>query len=535
MKKIQRLLAFTLAMIMIFGMIILPTPQVTYAANDPKEWEWPENTEISSDVNIINTGLQFIRVTNNNQDIVVKMNYKSVVSPPRLHWIYFRLDPALAAKVDNIIAEVGWRTTREMEHLNNSSEDTPYKAPDNQNIWRVPLDKVGAGIFTSVPNVLANYEQEFFIHLNAPLNSEEMNKEYSIELRIMGEENGKYTISRRTMDTRTVIQPSRPVELSKKPFGNWLKGSSMTTSYESRAKYKQSPYNGTPVDVQLEEGQGIARFRYRYFPERSLNLAAEKGGRDPRMEVRINDIAYRSMLGDKVYIQSRLAGTAFSRGTSVDKTTFKKIGNEWTAYVSVKDGNATDVRDYLQPETGEAFPGITDVVVPIDETKVYAGGSTEERGELRCEVRFVREKDNVEMWSSRTQGYIILKQSDAPEIFNIDKINEGKIGDITLKDAENKNVARTTQKILKGKAEPAGTVEKPDPNNSNNSIMELQPALIIVKDTKDTKLEEGAYKANNDGTFNITFSKTFQEMGYRAGDTIQVQVFSIAANKTISE
>lgn len=299
-------------------------------------------------------------------------------------------------------------------------------------------------------------------------------------------------------------------------------------------KYTESPYNGTAVEKKLPEGQGVATFRYKYFPERSYNVANEKATKQYKMEVRLSSGLYEAMLGDEVYVQARLAGTKFDRGTAIKKESFVKDGDDYV-FVVEKGVNATDTRDYLQPESSEMYPGITDVVVLIDENQIYKGKPEDQKNiELRCEVRFLGQ-NNLEVWSSRTHGYMVVEQYDKPEIQNIEKINSDKTGDVFTDEL---NKARITQKTLRGKAERAGTVERPDPNNSNKSIMEILPSLIIVKSSSnadDTKQVEGQYQANEDGSFTIEFDKTFEEMGFVAGDVITVQVFSIAAGKTISD
>lgn len=507
-----------------------------------KEWKWPENTKISSDGALVNTGIQFVRMENDNKTIVVQMNYKATVSPATLDYIYFRFDPRISDKIKSITSNVGWGITREMKNVYEITEENPYSGTDDaENIWRVSLDKPGEGIFTSIPVATSNYDRDFVINLNQPLTDEEMKSLYSIELRIMGKEKGQYTISKRTMDNKIVI---KPIEADK-GSGNWLQGSTFISTYESQGELERYDKRGTErknVQIKkLDENQGFARFRYKYFPNHPYNLAT--GAKKPyQMEVKISENALDAMIpGEKVYVQARLAGSKFANGTYLTKEDFGKSNNGfYTAIVSEAKGTATDTRDYLQPETGSGFVAMTDIIIPINEAEFYEKAEGYKTKTISTQVRFI-DKNGKELKNSKSMGFITITQTEPPTIYNIEKINEDQDGDEILiddKPGDNKyvNKARITQNSLKGKTERAGVIEKPDPNDDKQTIVETVPTRVLVKSsTGGQPLGDGFYKADEDGNFEIVFDKTFEEMGFKAGDKIKVEVYAIAAGKTVSD
>ena len=549
MKKfssVYRITALLLAATMLLGLVTLSftmeieaEPVLTSGDVNSRRWAWPENTIISSNSSIDTASLQFVRLEDNNKVIVLRLLYKNWLSQRELNWIYFRLDPALTNQVKDIEYKESWRKSHKMQHLAGiegnpevvTLEGTPYTGEDNNNIWRFPLDrKIDGqdGPFPAVPSGLDYYEAEFRINLNGPLASEDV-KSYAIELRLMGTEGNHYSVSGRTTDSRIVLDPNNlPRQTS---HGNWLRGATIDGIYESQATYEQTPYNGPVTMVEQGEGEGLVRFRYKYFPQYAYNLASG-AKKQYRLRLRLPKSIFDVMLGDKLYIQTRSNNTRFFRGTSINVADMQPVGDDiYEVIVSEDLGNATNTRDYLQPETGRQARGITDIVIPVNEHKLYT--SDESVTALLAEVQVV-DADNIELTNSKAQGFIVLEQSESPQIENIDRINAAKTGDETVNQM---NVARTTQKSLRGEAEAAGAREIPDPDNDKKTMIEMVPSVITIRDNNGQSLgnETGRYKANNDGTFEIEFDKTFAEMGYLPGDKIQIQVYSTAAGKTISK
>lgn len=172
MKKFESshsFLAILLAIFMIVGLFPV-MPAVEVVAEDgginalDKEWAWPDHTEISTDAAVINAGLQYIGIKDSY--LVLRMGYKAVVSPPTLHWIYFRFEPDFANMIESISIDPSSRKPKVMQNLSELTDnDSPYKDSDKNNIWRIPLDKPGEGAFTWAPVVSGNYMADFHIKL----------------------------------------------------------------------------------------------------------------------------------------------------------------------------------------------------------------------------------------------------------------------------------------------------------------------------------------------------------------------------------